>query len=63
MNAKITMVTLEADGVTRDFEITHAERLLAMPNNGGWKLPGDSKYEFVNDGLQFRKDKKGDNGK
>lgn len=63
MNAKTTYVTLEANGVTRDFELSHAERLLRMPNNGGWHLPENSKFEFVENGLRRRQDKKGDNGK
>ena len=63
MNAKATMVALEANGATREFEISHAERLLRMHNNGGWHLPKDSKYEFVNDGLQCRKDKIATDGK
>lgn len=63
MNAKTTTVTLVANGVTREFEFAHAETLLRMPNNGGWKLPENSKYEFVNHGLQCRKDKKENNGK
>jgi hypothetical protein len=62
MNAKTTNVTLVANGVTQDFEFAHAERLLRMPNNGGWKLPENSKYEFVNNGLQRRASKKEDNG-
>lgn len=63
MNAKTTMVTLCANGVTREFEITHAERLLKMPNNGGWHLPENSKYEFVNNGLRRRQDTKENRGK
>lgn len=63
MNAKTTIVTLIANGVTRDFEMSHAERLLRMPNNGGWHLPEDSKFEFVNNGLQRRQDRKENSGK
>lgn len=63
MNAKTTNVTLIANDVTRDFEMSHAERLLRMPNNGGWHLPEDSKFEFVNNGLQRRQDKKENSGK
>lgn len=63
MNAKSTTVTLQANGVTRSFEFSHAERLLQMPRNGGWELPGDSKFEFVNNGLRRRRNKKEDNGK
>lgn len=63
MHAKTTTVTLVANGVTRDFELSHAERLLKMPNNGGWHLPENSKFEFVNNGLRRRQDKKKDCGK
>jgi hypothetical protein len=63
MNAKTTTVTLMANDVTREFEISHAERLLRMPNNGGWYLPENSKFEFVNNGLRRRQDKKKDCGK
>lgn len=63
MNAKTTTVTLVANGVTQDFEFAHAERILRMPKNGGWKLPEDSKYEFIDNGLQRRGNKKEDCGK
>jgi hypothetical protein len=63
MNAKTTTVTLMANDVTREFEISHAERLLRMPNNGGWHLPENSKFEFVNNGLRRRQDKRKDCGK
>jgi hypothetical protein len=63
MNAKTTTVTLVANGVTQDFEFAHAERILRMPNNGGWKLPEDSKFEFIDNGLQRRGNKKEDCGK
>jgi hypothetical protein len=48
MSGKTTLVTLQNDslGVTEDFEISHAERLLRMQNNGGWFIPQTSKYEF-----------------
>lgn len=52
-----------ANDVTREFEISHAEQLLRMPNNGGWYLPENSKFEFVNNGLRRRQDKKKDCGK
>lgn len=63
MNAKTTTVTLVANGVTREFEISHAERLLRMPRNGGWKLPENSNYEFLDNGLRRRGNKKKDIGK
>lgn len=63
MNAKTTTVTLEAGVIVKDFEISHAERILRRPNNGGWHLPENSKWEFKNNGLQRRGDKKEDSGK
>lgn len=63
MNAKTTTVTLVANGVTREFEFSHAERLLRMPRNGGWHLPEKSKFEFVDYGLRCRQDKKRNRGK
>ena len=63
MNAKTTPVTLVANGVARDFELSHAERLLNMPNNGGWHLPENSKFEYVNNGLRRRQDTKENRGK
>lgn len=62
MNAKTTTVTLEAHGVTREFEFAHAERILQMRDNGGWVL-ADKKYEFVNNALRLVIHKKGDSGK
>ena len=64
MNAKTTTVTLVANGVTREFEFSHAERLLRVRNNGGWKLTEKSKFEFSeNYGLRRCQDKKGNSGK
>ena len=63
VRAKKTTVTLMANDVTREFEISHAERLLRMPKNGGWHLPENSKFEFVNNGLRCRQDKKDNRGK
>ncbi|MCM1077864.1 MAG: hypothetical protein NC344_06840 [Bacteroidales bacterium] len=52
MNGKVTRVTLRCNalGVTEEFEITHAERILNMRNNGGWVLE-DSNYIFKNGAL------------
>lgn len=58
------MVTLEviANGVTQDFEFSHAERILNMPRSG-WKLPDNSTYEFKDNALHVRGDKKKGSGK
>lgn len=63
---KLTKVTLSNTklGVTEDFEINHAERLLRMPNNGGWELPKNSEYNFSEtNGIGLRKTEKIDTGK
>jgi len=62
MGAKITIVELESkDGNRIALEVTHAERLLALPNSQ-WFLPSDSKFEMTENGIKQRRDKKGDNG-
>ena len=63
MNAKTTRVTLVANGERRDFEIQHAERILRMTRNGGWKLTEDSKYEFGGNALHKRRNTKENSGK
>ncbi len=60
MRAKQTKVMLSAGDVTREFEFSHAERLLKMPKSG-WRLPETSKYEFVGNALIVRRYKKGNN--
>ncbi|WP_289110409.1 hypothetical protein [uncultured Alistipes sp.] len=42
---KVTLIT--ADGMTQEFTPEHAERLLRMPRNGGWKLPENSPFIFT----------------
>ena len=56
--AKVTKVALatENEGAIREFDIDHAERILAMPNCG-WVLPKDSEFEYK-DGTISRRDKK-----
>jgi hypothetical protein len=65
MNAKVTKVALECPALdtTVEYEISHAERLLRMRNNGGWQLPEKSPFEFVDNGIKRRGNKKSDNGK
>ncbi len=45
---KITLEVKLPNGKIRQdsFDVEHAERLLKMPNNGGWELPIDSEYQF-----------------
>ena len=60
MNAKTTIVKLscEAIGVKqREFEISHAERLMSIPNNGGWIID-DEDYELGENGNILRRHKR-----
>lgn len=48
MAAKTTTVCLFCEAIgAKEFEISHAERLLSMRNNGGWVL-SDKEFEFKN---------------
>lgn len=57
MSKKVTSVILQHGDIQKEFELTHAERILRMPNNGGWQLPEDSKFEITEEnGLKYRTD-------
>jgi len=61
--AKVTMVALATrEGVTQEFEIDHAERILAIPRCG-WHLPEGSEFELAKDGTINRRSKKEGDGK
>lgn len=65
MTAKVTKVVLECPtlNTTEEFEINHAERLLRMPNNGGWQLPEKTPFEFSKEnGIRYKTHKKGNSG-
>ena len=56
-------ITLTANGVERSFEVSLAERLMRMKNNGGWGLPKTSKYEFTKEnGFTAKRNKREDTG-
>lgn len=57
---EITRVELQAGDLTREFEFSHAERILLMPRNGGWKLPKDSPYKLLKNGLKLKRSEKAD---
>mgnify|MGYP003559576858 FL=1 len=58
--AKVTKVTLATinEGAEQQFDIDHAERILAIPNCG-WRLPKDSDFEYTNGTINRRDKKKG----
>lgn len=56
----VKKVRLEADGISQEFEVSHAERILDMGPalNGGWRVPKDSEYEYTEEyGLKLKSDK------
>ena len=63
-------VTLVCGDLSRDFEPAHAQNILQITvymqkvsNIGpGWELPEDSPYEFVNNGLIKRQNKRDSEG-
>ena len=55
---RVKTVELQVGKIKESFEISHAERILSMTNNGGWKLPTDSKYIFDKNGLTVKSNKK-----
>ena len=57
------LLVVPEHGIQQDFTLEHAERLLLMPNNGGWVLPKDSKFELTKNGLKYRANTEGDKGK
>lgn len=64
MVAKATTVALvrKDNGTTHEFEISHAERILRMPHNGGWELPENSQFNFdFENGFTNKRNKKSDN--
>lgn len=48
-------------GYERKFSVEHAESLLSMKNNGGWVLPKNSEFEYI-DGTIVRRHTKEDKG-
>lgn len=54
-------IVLQCGDKTQEFEVNHAERILRMPNNGGWMLPEDSNFQLdkVN-GLTSKRNKRTD---
>lgn len=57
---KTKKVRLETDDLSREFELSHAERILDMGTiyNGGWHVPEDSEYEYtIEHGLTLKSNK------
>lgn len=62
MNAKTTMIKLQVGDKVREFEVSHAERLLKI-TRAGWKLPEGSKYEFIDNAIRVKQVKKENTGR
>ena len=55
----VIKLTVEKHGHNQEFDIAHAERLLRMNNNGGWRLPKDSEYTFsLKHGIRLKSNKR-----
>ena len=54
---RITLVTING-GAGREFDLDHAERILAM-RKSGWEIPKNSEYKYENGSIS-RRDKKKD---
>lgn len=57
----VKKVRLEAGDISREFEVSHAERILDMGPilNGGWRVPEDSEYEYTEEyGLKLKSNKR-----
>ena len=56
--SNVVELVVPAHNMKQVFEIDHAERLLRVPNNGGWQLPDDSEFEFnLSDGIKRNQNK------
>lgn len=52
MGAKVSTIRLQVGSRIETFEAEHAERLLRMPNNGGWKIADDEKVILTENGFR-----------
>lgn len=59
-NIKTTSVRLQVGSRIETFEIEHAERLLRMPNNGGWKIAKGEKLILTENGFKPIRHREGD---
>lgn len=61
MGAKVSTIRLQVGERIETFEAEHAERLLRMPNNGGWHIAKGENKELTENGFRLIKHTKGDN--
>lgn len=54
-------IVLQVGDIKQEFEISHAERILRMKDNGGWHVPENSIYQFDElNGLTVKRNKRPD---
>lgn len=59
MSKRVNSVILQCGERREEFEVNHAERILRMPDNGGWQLPEDSNFIMdEQNGLTIKRDQK-----
>ncbi len=59
MGAKVSTVRLQVGDRIEVFGVEHAERLLRMPNNGGWRIADDENKELTENGFRTIRNRKG----
>lgn len=59
MGAKVSTVRLQVGDRIEVFGVEHAERLLRMPNNGGWRIADDENKELMENGFRTIRNRKG----
>lgn len=52
MGAKVSKIRLQVGSRIETFEAEHAERLLRMPNNGGWKIAEGENVTLTENGFR-----------
>lgn len=59
METKVSTIRLQAGSRVEAFGVEHAERLLRMPNNGGWHIAEGENIELTENGFRPIGHKKG----
>ena len=54
----IKSIQLTTGKISRSFGIEHAERLLNLKDNGGWRIADSSKFKFENGSISVVKKSK-----
>ncbi len=58
MGAKVSTIRLQVGSRIETFGMEHAERLLRMPNNGGWRIADGENKELTKNGFRTKRNRK-----